>query len=297
MDKMNAESGVNEPRLNRRNLLKLGVAGTAALAATAPLSAKANEGGFGTQVHDDIPYDISPEYKRFNQYNNVFYIDERKGIPYTNSKFDDSRPGFSSSEFALSLASTSLWVNPSISMNTVHQAHKSLPVPYKFPDATTAHAQLKRASRHFGADLVGITRHDERWDYSDVIVPGSSGHETLPWEEALPDFNPKTVIVVAWEMDYEALATTPSQIADATASNAYSGLTYVLTHMTAYLNHLGYKAAPALNGLGLNVPYAIAAGLGEVNRMGMLQNYKYGPRLRIGKIYTELELDEYYDKP
>ncbi|MTI14604.1 reductive dehalogenase [Sansalvadorimonas verongulae] len=298
MELKNVDAGTQEPKLDRRSLLKLGVAGTAALVTTSTPAAKASEKGIGTTVYDDFPYEVSPDYKRFSEYNSVFSSDYRKGIPFDKPFYDDSRPGFSSSDYALSMASTAVWLSPSIPMNVVHQPHDSLPEPYKFPDNATAHAQIKRAARLFGADVVGITRRDERWDYSHVYADNwNLDVDVVPWEEALPGFEPKTVIVLGWEMGYEALATAPSQISDATANNAYSGLTYVLTQMTAYLNHLGYQAAPALNGLGLNVPYAVAAGLGEANRMGLLQNYKYGPRLRIAKLYTDLEFDEYLDKP
>ena len=296
------ETPNNEPSLDRRSLLKLGVAGTAtALIAGAPAVAEAREDGIGIVTHDDFPVEISPEYKRFNQYNTVFQSDSRQGIPSMMPTYDDSKPGSTTPEYAMSQASWYLWrklgkYEQGESFDTIHEPIQNASNPYRFPDSATAHAQIKRVARHFGASVVGITRHDPRWDYGQTMIPGSNT-ETQPWEEALPGFKPRTVIVVGWEMEYEALRTAPSQVADATALNAYSGLTYILAHMTRFFNFMGHRAVPAINNLGLNVPYAIAAGLGEVNRMGMLQNYKYGTRLRIGKLYTELELDEYFDKP
>ena len=291
------------PRLDRRDLLKLGVAGTATalVGGITPNVAQARDDGIGVVTHDRFPVDISPEYKRFNQYNTVFNRDARKGIPSTKPIFNDSRPGFTTPEYAMSKASWTLWRKlrkhePGESLATVHEPLENIENPYVFADSATAHARIKRVARHFGASVVGITRRDERWDYSQTLVPGSKV-ETQAWEEGLPGFYPKTVVIVGWEMEYEALRTAPSQVADATAFNAYSGLSYVLLHMAKFFNYLGYKAVPAVNNLGLNVPYAIAAGLGEINRMGMLQNYKYGTRLRIAKIYTDLELDEYLDKP
>ena len=310
-----------EPKLDRRSLLKLGVAGTAtALVAGAPAVANARQDGIGVVVHDDFPVEVSPDYKRFDQYDTIFNSDGRKGIPNMAPFYDEDRPGFNISEYAMARASNKVFYDysqmiPNESLDTVHQPFDDLDIPYKFPNSLTAHAQIKRVAKLFGASLVGITRRDERWDYSDimhpkgkartqeiaaqntgVVTPGSR-NKTLPWEEALPDFNPKTVIVIGYEMEYEALKTAPSQIADATANNAYSGLTNVLMHLTKYFNCLGYKSAPAVNGLGLNVPYGIAAGLGELSRIGTLQNYKYGTRFRIARLYTELELDEYHDKP
>ncbi len=40
----------------------------------------------------------------------------------------------------------------------------------------------------------------------------------------------------------------------------------------------------------LYVPHAISAGLGEHGRHGMLINFDFGPRVRIGMVSTDLEL-------
>jgi reductive dehalogenase len=58
---------------------------------------------------------------------------------------------------------------------------------------------------------------------------------------------------------------------------------------------LGYKAIPAGNDVGLSIPIAIQAGMGELSRMGTVIHEKYGSRVRLGKVYTELELTP--DKP
>ncbi|CAM3421006.1 reductive dehalogenase [Parendozoicomonas haliclonae] len=305
MKRLDDGVSVDEPRLDRRNLLKLGVAGTAAaLASAVPVPASASiirDDGFGVVFHDSFPQEVSPDYKRFNQYNTIFKSDRRRGIPAMKPIWDNDRPGFTGSDYAMSLAASTLWqtgkrMGPQ-SMNAIYEPGKfSLPTPHKFPDAATAHAQIKRVARMFGANVVGITRRDERWDYSHVVDPLNEKKVT-PWEEHYKGFNPKTVIVVGTEMDYEALAAAPSQTADATMLNAYSELTYIVMHLARYFSYMGYRAIPSVNDVAMNVPYAIAAGLGESNRMGMLQNYHYGTRLRIAKVHIELELDEYYDKP
>ena len=45
----------------------------------------------------------------------------------------------------------------------------------------------------------------------------------------------------------------------------------------------------------LAIPYAIKAGLGEYGRHGLLITPKYGPRIRLGKVYTNLPLA--HDRP
>ena len=40
----------------------------------------------------------------------------------------------------------------------------------------------------------------------------------------------------------------------------------------------------------LAIPYAIKAGLGEYSRLGLLITKEFGPRVRLGKIFTDLPL-------
>ena len=50
-----------------------------------------------------------------------------------------------------------------------------------------------------------------------------------------------------------------------------------------------------MNDTSLAIPYAIKAGLGEYGRHGLLITPKYGPRIRLGKVYTNLPLA--HDRP
>lgn len=45
-----------------------------------------------------------------------------------------------------------------------------------------------------------------------------------------------------------------------------------------------------MNDTALAIPYAIKAGLGEYGRHGLLITPEYGPRVRIGKIFTDMPL-------
>ncbi len=65
--------------------------------------------------------------------------------------------------------------------------------------------------------------------------------------------------------------------------------------VTQYIRNLGYEAIGSMNDTSLAIPYAIQAGLGEYGRNGLLITQKYGPRVRLGKIYTNLDLS--HDKP
>ncbi|OQX52080.1 MAG: hypothetical protein B5M54_09825 [Candidatus Aminicenantes bacterium 4484_214] len=56
------------------------------------------------------------------------------------------------------------------------------------------------------------------------------------------------------------------------------------------MRYLGYRALPAGNEIGLSIPIAIDAGLGELGRMGLLVTPKYGPRVRLAKVITDMPL-------
>ncbi len=51
----------------------------------------------------------------------------------------------------------------------------------------------------------------------------------------------------------------------------------------------------SLNDTALTIPLAIQAGLGEYGRHGLLITKEFGPRVRLGKVFTDLPLT--YDQP
>ncbi|WP_394147771.1 reductive dehalogenase [Shewanella atlantica] len=166
---------------------------------------------------------------------------------------------------------------------------------YPFKDSVEKVSSIKTAARNFGAARVGICRRDTRWDYNPMY--DALNEKTLTWEEDFP-FVPKTVIVMLVEMDYEAMATAPMIPQSATAANGYSKITLLAGSMAKFLRELGFHAVGSGNDLGSSVSYAISAGLGEGSRNGALVAPGLGPRVRICKVYTDLELDEVaYDKP
>jgi epoxyqueuosine reductase len=63
-----------------------------------------------------------------------------------------------------------------------------------------------------------------------------------------------------------------------------------LLALTQYIRNLGYDAVASANDSALAVPLAIKAGLGEYGRLGLLITPEFGPRVRLGKIFTDLPL-------
>lgn len=147
-------------------------------------------------------------------------------------------------------------------------------------------AEVKKVARAFGAGMVGITHYDERWEYARKFSD-MSGTERNP--EIPPSL--KYVVVVAQPMDYDWIRTVPSALSGAATGLGYSHDALVVLSLTQYIRNLGYQAVGSMNDTSLAIPYAIKAGLGEYGRNGLLITPEYGPRVRLGKIYTDLPLE------
>jgi epoxyqueuosine reductase QueG len=102
-------------------------------------------------------------------------------------------------------------------------------------------------------------------------------------------------VAIAVEMDYETIALSPSSLEGAATGLGYSRMSSVGYSVATFIRALGYRAFANGNDVSLSIPYAIAAGLGELGRHGMLITPEYGPRVRLVKVFTELELKP--DKP
>ena len=150
--------------------------------------------------------------------------------------------------------------------------------------------QLKRAAKTLGADLVGVTGWDERWVYTHNY--GREQEQEKPQELSA---ELKNVIVVAQSMDRELLRTAPSALSGAATGAGYSRDTIVLLAIAQFVTNLGYRAVATMNDSALAIPFAVKAGLGEYGRHGLLITREFGPRVRLGKIFTDLPLA--HDRP
>ncbi len=146
-------------------------------------------------------------------------------------------------------------------------------------------AEIKRVAAVFGADLVGITPYDERWLYTHKY---SARTQVEKPNELPPGLD--HVIVVAQEMDHDLIQTVPSALSGTATGLGYSKDVVVLLSITQYIRNLGYRAFASLNDTALAVPLAIQAGLGEYGRHGLVITKAFGPRVRFGKIFTDLPL-------
>ena len=155
----------------------------------------------------------------------------------------------------------------------------------EFESDEEAARNIKFIGRKCGADDIGITEFDDRWVYSKrYSVP--TGREKPNEFDADIGY----AIVVVNAMDKELLQTVPSALSGAATGWGYADDLFVLLSLSQYIRNLGYKAIPSLNDTALSIPYAIKAGLGEYGKHGLLITPKYGPRVRIGKIFTNLPM-------
>jgi reductive dehalogenase len=301
-----------EKKVNRRDFFKIGVVGAAlGTVAAVELPGKAVAETVSTQLDKKLvkewpgmPVKISSDYKRMAQKNTIFNRAASGDAPKLQKimgryYYPELRkePGWTQLDYALSKAAWS--VNDT--MAPLSQSGRPNTPAYRWdmkPDSQTyrfnstheATKAVKRAARFLGADLVGIARYDERWVYS-------SFYDTMKKQEIPADlpFKPKSVIVMAIEMDYAAFGTAPTVLASAGAAKGYSEMAATATSVAHFISNLGYKAFGAGNDIAMSVPYAVAAGLGEAARNGLVVTYKYGPRVRLCKVFTEMELE--HDKP
>lgn len=161
---------------------------------------------------------------------------------------------------------------------------------------------VKHAALFYGASLCGMAVLNPLWLYSHRYSPTRENKErTIPIlseSERLEQaddawYIPKSmnrVIVLAFEEDYNAIANSPGRLASAATGNGYSRMAVTAFTLAEFIRGLGYRAIPAGNGVGLSIPMALDAGLGELGRNGLLVTPKYGPRVRLAKVITDMPL-------
>ena len=97
------------------------------------------------------------------------------------------------------------------------------------------------------------------------------------------------------EMDYTLMRTAPAYGESAATGRGYSTMAYMASSVAHFIRDLGYEAIPSGNDTALSIPMAVDAGLGELGRHGLLIAPRFGPRVRISKVLTNLPLVA--DKP
>lgn len=244
-----------------------------------------------------------PDY-RFDQKNEVFkreHWDDQLVSPGRRSANDnvapDARVGYRKLDFALQYASWHLEWSSGLGND---QGDSGLYAWEGIPEKARALADssgkvelspsemtqvVKKVARFLGADKVGIADVHPNWIYSHEFNLKTQTHYPID----LPEGCDKAV-VLAVAMDYDVMRSSPSATAGAASGLGYSRMVFAASNVAAFIRHLGYRAVPCGNDTGLSVPLALAAGLGDWSRMGLLVTPEFGPRVRLCKVYTDLPL-------
>ena len=314
------ETVPSEEGVSRRQLLVRLIAGAAA-AGAAGLGAYAHHKTKGTP-HDEMPVGIEDDLKPMDQRDMLwtfvvssalqeahpertqafggFDFHEKLTNTYMKGPYKDV-PGYTQLDRALSVAA---WEGNTFlapgqqygqpNSGILHWDQSDVnDTTYEFGSKEEATLAIRSAARALKATRCGIARRDPRWDFDPLY--DLENDRTLSWEEDFP-FEPKTVIVMLTEMDYEGIGTSPAWTSTVPAGEEYVMGDKCAGQMAKFLRGLGYQAVGSNNDLGMNVPYAVAAGLGEAGRNGSLIAPMIGPRHRICKVYTDFDFVN-YDKP
>ncbi len=257
-------------------------------------------------------FEVLDDFERFNQANDIYTrgqwdprIRSTKVINWFKGMFKPglgARPaeGYTTRDFALRNAG---WMGANLTiqrslhegrvdgfLDSIRPYSEPNPEPVAIDSPEAMSEEVKRVSRLFGANAVGITHYDPRWHYTNSFSTKALAEKPYAIPAGLPH-----VIVIVTAMHYEAVKCYPSATAGIAVGHGYSRDCELVQSIATYILNLGYRAVASVNDTSLAIPYAIQAGLGEYGRNGLLITRDYGPRVRIGRIHTDLPL--VHDQP
>jgi len=271
--------------------------------------------------HVSTEYEVNEtQYKRFHEkYNMIYRRTWDKTLSTYGKMFEKNikkhiksgKEGYNRIDFGLVAAGWSIYENFPLAFTWERTDTKDIgygtdwmQTKYGFKNKESCSHIIKKAAKFFGASLVGIADINEKWIYKSGFVrpaftseaeskmkvrKGEAPLSNLEVPIDIPQGVEK-VIVIAIEMDKNAISTAPAQPAAAAASLAYSKMAFLITCLGDFIRNLGYQAIQCGNDTALSIPLAIDAGLGALGRNGLLITPEYGPRVRICKIFTDLPL-------
>jgi ferredoxin len=145
---------------------------------------------------------------------------------------------------------------------------------------------IKNIVKYLGGNICGVCELDNNYVYSYVgRGPESYGMEI--------DLKHKYAIVFAMEMDLDMVAAAPKPPVIVETEKKYVEIAKVSIIAADLIRRMGYEARAHIAGSNYQAmlpPLGWRAGLGEIGRIGILITEKYGPRVRLGLITTNLPL-------
>jgi epoxyqueuosine reductase QueG len=184
-------------------------------------------------------------------------------------------------------------------LSSVGKAKKGVVNPEKTQvrDPKVMADHIKRVAKFIGFDIVGIADvHPSfvykggRYNPEGGLLAGSD-RESIDPETIAKTFPHAIVACVAW--DYDMGKAHRHRIGDAAYHFSQEEAHLLYQTLAGYIRELGYNVAL---GAGIPMPLAVAAGIGEMGRNGMVITEKHGSRIHMPDvILTDLPLTA--DKP
>lgn len=153
-------------------------------------------------------------------------------------------------------------------------------------DPTDMTMFVKDITLRLGADDVGIAILNPMYVYSHV------GRGPEKWGSPIEN-NHKYAVAFALEMDYFKVETAPQMPITEESAVQYLKAAQISITLAEYIRSLGYSARAHISDSNYQImlsPVAHDAGLGELGRLGYLISPKFGPRIRLGAVTTDLPL-------
>lgn len=158
-------------------------------------------------------------------------------------------------------------------------------------DMAAATDLIKEMTHHLGAAEVGIAALNPAFVYSHV------GRGPEKWGAPI-DNKHRFVIVFALEMNYDYVEQAPRAGITEESAREYLQGAMISLALARHIRRLGYPARAHIAGSNYQImlpPVAHDAGLGELGRFGYLISPRFGARVRLGAVTTDLPLQP--DRP
>jgi reductive dehalogenase len=145
---------------------------------------------------------------------------------------------------------------------------------------------LKSLAVYYGALRAGVTELLPYHVYSYI------GRGTGRYGDPIP-LEHRYAIAFTVEMDFHMIAANPAAPGVMESAKQYVEAARVAIQLANAIRRLGYPARAHIDGNYRIIAPLVArdAGLGEIGRMGILMTPSWGPRVRIGVVTTNIELE------
>lgn len=158
-------------------------------------------------------------------------------------------------------------------------------------EVTEMSAWVKHELDKMGADETGVAKLNPMYVYSYV------GRGPESWGQPIVNTH-KFAIMFTLEMDYFEVEQAPRLPITRETARRYKQAAEISINLARRIREMGFPARAHIAGSNYQImlpPVAHDAGLGELGRMGYLISPKFGARVRLGAITTDLPLIS--DKP